>query len=197
MNLTELTDEVYTITNRPDLVGETLSAIKAATLKLHQSDFYYKDLFETGIQFDTASYTQQLEMGNVIPRFRSLKYLRRYDNSGSGAPAEFYEVLTPGELLDEYGLDKVNVAYMAGLVLNIKSYSPLEFALVGVYLNPNITTSGFSSWIATDHPYAIVYEAARVLFKMTGFDEQAAAYDKLGAEQLAMVKISGLYAVGS
>ena len=42
----ELYDDVVTITKRPDLAAETALAIRAATLKLHQSDFYFKDLFE-------------------------------------------------------------------------------------------------------------------------------------------------------
>ena len=59
MTLNELIAEVYTITNRPDLVAQTLMAVRSATLKLHQSDYYYKDIFETGFQFTSAEYLQQ------------------------------------------------------------------------------------------------------------------------------------------
>ena len=41
----------HTITNRPDLINETKLAVKAATLKIHQSDYYYRDLIEQGIAF--------------------------------------------------------------------------------------------------------------------------------------------------
>ena len=57
--LTDLCAYVYTITNRPDLFTETKLAVKAATLKMHQSDYYYRDLLEQGIAFDTSDYTQQ------------------------------------------------------------------------------------------------------------------------------------------
>lgn len=195
----ELYDDVVTVTKRPDLAAETALAIRAATLKLHQSDFYFKDLFETGIQFVTAEYFQQLELATVIPRFRAFKYLRRYDNNGAGgqgAAAEFYSILTPAEILDDYGCEKSNIAYVAGATLNIKAANPLQYLLVGVYLNPNTSPSNFVSWIAQDHPFAIVFEAIRVLFKQIGYDEQATAYERLAAEQLAEVKISGIQAVG-
>ena len=73
MNFTELMTEVYAVTKRPDLSAETALAVKSATLKLHQSDFYFKDLFETGISFTESSFIQTLDIKTVIPRFRALK----------------------------------------------------------------------------------------------------------------------------
>lgn len=192
----ELQTDVYAITNRPDLVAETKLAVKAATLKAHQSDFYFKDLFETGIQFSTADYTQQLDVKSIIPRFRTLKYIRRYDNTGTGKAAEYYPILTPNELLDSYGVDKQSVAYVAGTTLNIKSFNLLQYALLGVYLNPDITDLNYTSWVATDHPYCIEFEAARLVFKQIGFDEQAAAFEKLAMEQFAELKLNNIQAVG-
>ena len=196
MNFTELVNEVYTVTKRPDLSAETALAVKSATLKLHQSDFYFKDLFETGISFDAAANIQQLEIKTILPRFRALKYLRRYDNSGTGVPAEFFKILTPLETVDEYGCNREGIAYMAGSSLNIRSAVEFQYAILGVYLNPSIVESNFVSWIADDHPYAIVFEALRLLFKQIGYDEQAAAFERLAAEQLAEVKISGIQAEG-
>lgn len=193
---TDLLNEVYTITKRPDLVTETKLAVKAATLKLHQSDFYFRDLFEQGISFTSPSYIQQLDIKTVIPRFRRIKYLRRYDNTGSGAPAEFFTILSPLETIDEYGVNRTGIAYMAGDLLNVRAAVEFQFAILGVYLNPSVVESNFISWIAEDHPYAIVFEAIRVLFKQIGYDEQAAAFEKLAGEQLAEVKMSGIQAEG-
>ena len=85
---------------------------------------------------------------------------------------------------------------MAGSSLNIRSAVEFQYAILGVYLNPSIVESNFVSWIADDHPYAIVFEALRLLFKQIGYDEQAAAFERLAAEQLAEVKISGIQAEG-
>lgn len=188
----ELIQFVYDATGRPDLVAETKLAVKSATLKAHQSDFYFKDIFESGIQFDTAEYTQQLNVRSIFPRYRALKYLRRYDNSSTGAACNFYTLLSAGELLDDYSQDRVNIAYAAGAVINIKSYEKLQYALIGIYLNPDITEVGYNSWVAVDHPFCIVYEAARLVFKQIGFDEQSAAMDKLAAEQFTLLKMSNV-----
>jgi len=195
-NFAELCADVYTITNRPDLVSETALAVKAATLKAHQSDYYFKDIYEIPIKFDTSDYVQQLDIKSLIPTFRSLKYFRRYDYTSTGAAMEFFTVSSPLESTDSYGIDKVNVIYMAGNYLNVKSKVSLQYAIVGVYVNPIITEIGFNSWIANDHPYVIVFEAARLLFKQIGFDEQSAVFEKLAAEQFAELKLSNVQSVG-
>lgn len=190
---TELCNDVYTITKRPDLVDATKLAVKQATLKLHHSDYYYKDLVETGIQFGTSDYIQQADVKNFWPRFRTLKYFRRYQDDSA---MEFFEVVPPELIVDSYKIDRVNIAYVAGSVLQIRSRYPLQYALISFYQHPDITEAGFSSWIAQDHPFAIQFEAARFLFKSIGFDEQSAAFEKLANEQLAEIKISNISAVG-
>jgi hypothetical protein len=191
---TELLDDVYALTNRPDLVAETKLAVKSATLKMHQSDFYYKDLFETPIQFDTEDYIQALEYRTLIPRFRSVKYFRKADSAGT--PGDFLTLRTPAEILDRYGYERADIFYVAGELIQIKSSTRLKYFFFGCYLNPDITEAGFNSWIALDHPYAIVFEAAVTVFKTIGYDEQATVYQKLAAEQLAMLKSSNILAEG-
>ena len=70
--LTSIVDDVYTMTKRPDLVADTLLAVKKATLKAHHTDFYPKDLLDSGLQFDTLEYIQCIEYRTLFPRFRTL-----------------------------------------------------------------------------------------------------------------------------
>lgn len=188
--LTDLLADVYTITNRPDLVNETKLAVKAATLKAHQSDFYYRDIYETGVSFSEASYVQALEYRTILPRYRALKYIRKTDSSGS--PGTFLQVITPALAVDVYGKALSDVCYGAGEVIQINSSTEIQYILLGCYLNPDITDTGYNSWVAIDHPYYIVYEAAITMFKMIGQDEQAAVYKKLADEQLMMLKASNI-----
>jgi hypothetical protein len=46
------------------------------------------------------------------------------------------------------------------------------------------------------YPYAIIYEACRVLFKTIGYDEQSSAYTSLVAEAYEQLKTSALTDVG-
>jgi hypothetical protein len=195
MNLTELRAEVYTLTNRPDLVDQTLTAIRSATLKLHQQDFYPKDLYETGISFTDALFLQQLEYRTIIPRWRAFKYLRRTDITGTST-LNFYELIPPEASLDDYLTNRENVCYLAGSVLQIRSATQLQYALLGCYLNPNITVSGYTSWIANDHPYAIIFAAAATVFKMIGKTEEFAAYTGLANDEANHIGLSNIVATG-
>lgn len=183
--LSELISDVYTVTNRPDLVAETKMAVKQATLKMHQTDHYPRDIFETGITFPTPALIQSLDYKTLIPRWRTFKYLRKY---ADGYPGEFFTLLTPEETLDRYAINKENICYVAGEQLEIRSNTSDQFMLIACYLHPDITDTGFTSWIAQEYPYAIVYEAAAKVFKMIGQDEQHNAMRQEVAEQYMLLK---------
>lgn len=195
MNLAELIQEVYTITGRPDRVAETASAIKSATLKAHQCDFFYKDIFETGVAFASSAYIQQLDYRTLIPLWRANKYLRKYDNI-SGTPGRFLTLIQPELVLDRYTVEKDDIYYYAGAYAQIKSSTQEQYYLYGCYLNPDVTTAGYNSWVAKDHPYAIIYDAAGSVFKAIGKDEEAASYRTMIPEQIAMLRGSNIVAQG-
>lgn len=195
MNFSELCAEVYTITGRPDRVAETESAVKAATLKAHQSDFYYKDLFESGIAFDSASFVQNLDYRSLLPRWRALKYLRKYDAT-SGTPGKELDLIVPENVLDGYSVQRQDICYVAGAYVQINSATQEQYYLLGCYLNPDITKTGYTSWVALDHPYAIVFDAAATVFKAIGKDEETANYRQLVAEQIALLRGSNIIATG-
>jgi hypothetical protein len=187
--------EVYAITNRPDLVTETKTAVKAATLKAHQIDFFPKDIYETAIIWDPVSYVQSLDYRVLVPQWRAFKYLRKMEDDAETVGA-FFTLLTPEQTLDSYGVAKEDVCYLAGEQIEIKSSTEDTYMLLGCYVHPVITDSGYSSWIATEHPYAIVYEAASKIFSMIGWQEQDAAYRRESAEQFRIIRNSQIQAQG-
>ena len=198
-SFTDLVDSVFTLTNRPDLVSETKLAVRSATLKAHGSDYYYKDLRETGIQFDFSLPQQSLEYKTLIANWRSLKYIRPYfydTNQQNGRPGDFLTVLTPGEVLDSYSIAKENVCYVAGLELQIRTRTATQFFLLGYYAYPNVTEDNYSSWIADEAQMAIVYEAASIVFKTIGFDEQSAIYKQLVSDEYVELKLTNIIANG-
>jgi hypothetical protein len=199
MTLAELVAEVYTITNRADLVAQTSLAVRSATLKLHQLDYYYKDVFETAVAFDTAEYLQQLEYRTILPRWRALKYIRKFDSTGTPAPGvvgTFLDVVSPEQVLDSYAVAREDICYVAGEVIQIKSSTELSNILLGCYLNPDVGATTFSSWIATDHPFAIIDEAAARVFKMIGKTDEMAMYQQMAFEQQRAIQVSNIQTVG-
>jgi len=196
MTLTELQAEVYTLTNRSDLVSQTLAAVKAATLKLHQMDFYAKDLVETAVSFPTAAYEQQLQYIVNFPRWRALKYIRKVSSTDFTPYGKPLTVLTPAQILDKFLITKEDVVYEAGLVLNIKCAEQVQYFLLGYYQNPDVTTGTYTSWIAQLYPYAIVFDAAATVSKAIGKTEEEASYRLLAAEQKALIATNNIQTEG-
>lgn len=184
-SLSSLMGDVYTITNRPDLINETKLAVKQATLKMHQVDYFPKDIYETGIIWNPIDFIQSLTYRTLIPRWRTLKYLRKY---ADGVPGDFFQLLTVEESLDRYAINRDNICYIAGESLEIRSSTQDETMLIGCYVNPDISDSGFSSWISDEHPYAIINDAAASVFKMIGKDEEAAYMKQVVTEQIQLLR---------
>ncbi len=195
MTFSELVAEVYELTRRPDRVAETESAVKSATLTAHHSDYFFKDIFEVGVNMGASAYLQQLDYRAVLPTFRAIKYLRKYDYANSTPGAMLNHVL-PEQVFDKYMLQKPDIFYVAGAYIQINSSTQEQYFLMGAYKHPVITTAGYDSWIALDHPYAIIYNAAATVFKAIGKDEEAAAFRQLVSEQIGLLKMSNVQPAG-
>lgn len=191
MNFEELTKEVIVITKRPDLLERIQGAVKAATLKMHHSDFYYRDIYEVAVEFSEEGILQNFIPTEVAPLFRKIKYVRFWNGGVDGTPGRFLENIQIENSNDQYGYIKSDVFYMAGQKLQIRTTSAVKHVLFGCYLHPVITpASSYKSWIADEYPYAIVYEAARTIFRSIGFQEQANEYSQLTSEILSEIRLS-------
>jgi hypothetical protein len=217
-----LINDVYTLTNRPDRVAETALAVQGAILWAHHTDYYYKDLVEAPIEFQGLAYLQQVPLAQ-FPNFRSLKYIRKYypgtgpnnpptqDQSPNNLPplygmyydpganlpdGRFFKIITPEEVLDSYHVNKIDVAYIAGQTIQIRSGDYFQYCLCGYYAHPTVANSQTNSWIANEFPLAIVYKAASVVFKTIGFDEQNQQYQQLAIEEASMIQMSNIQVEG-
>jgi hypothetical protein len=190
-----LVADVMSLTKRPDLVNETSIAVRAATLKAHHSDMFFKDLFETGIQFTTAEVLQTMPIYELVPRFRSIKYIRKCDASTiPPTPLQFLEYIAPENALDSYKCQRANVYYMAGNVIQIRCIAAEDNFLFGAYLHPTATETGYNSWVANENPFAIIYEAVAIIFKTIGYDEQVSTYRAMVADEYAILKMANIVA---
>lgn len=191
--IASLLTDLYSITKRPDLTSSPLH-LKNALLKAHSSDFFLKDLYETNFQFADAAYIYSLDYKALIPRFRAMKYLSIIDPVTN----EFVRELKPisvEKFIDGYGYIREDVYYMAGSQLQIRSSDTSKIFGIGCYLYPD-TTLTVASWIADEFPFAILYEAARTIFKSIGYDEQSTAMERLVAEAYSEMKQTGITLVG-
>lgn len=195
MIFSELYSEVVSITDRADLVNETISAIKAATLKAHMLDFFSKDIHETGIEFTESGNIHTLDYTDIIPNFRSLAYLKRVD-SATDQTGKVLEIITPAEIVDSYNRLRTDIAYIAGRSLEIRSAVSCSKFLMGCYVSPIVDQNNYSSWVAIQHPHAIIYEAVRRILMLTSQLEESNGYARLVLEEYQLLKQQALSDVG-
>jgi len=196
MSYTSLLSDVYDVTKRPDLTAETAMGVKSAVLALHQADFYSKDLYETGISFTTSEYVQSLDYKTLLPRWRQMKYLRKYDAVGL-APGKKLEPISIEKVLDGYKIERTDVFYLAGSVYQIKSSTEEQYYLLGAYLFPSVDPANFISWIADEYPWAVVFKAASIVMKMIGQEDTAKLLDEQSRIFAAEISIGNIETVGS
>ena len=194
MNLATLQTEVYNLTNRPDLVSQTLTAIRKATMKCHLADDFRQDLqiaiVTVPVQTD---FHYLLDLTNTVtyPNMRRVSYIKEYNNPIVGNEIQFRK-LHFSNLLDEYKLEKTNYWYQAGMAVTIGSFKQLTQVSVAYFTYPNTATATYSSWIADQFPDAIIQEAASTIFKTVGKSDEAKLYQQYFAENLQFIRGIGL-----
>lgn len=196
MTFAELLAEVYLITGRPDQEGMSKSAIQRATLKVHGTDLYDKDIYEESIEFDTSAYIHALDIYTLIPNFRAWKYVKRVDGTTDSLTGALLstpiQLLDVDQVLDSYGAMKSDIAYVAGRNLEIKASVPFTKAIIGCYVHPIITEAEYSSWIAIQYPWVIIHEACRLIFRAIGKLDEANAQGQMAAEELNILRIGSI-----
>jgi len=196
MNFDELLEEVFLITNRRDLVAETESAVKQATLKAHKTDYYSKDIFESGVDLKSLDFRHSLDYISLFSNFRTLKYFKRVEDENDDV-GKLFDIITPEEVIDEYERNRTDILYVAGRVLEIRSSVEFQFALLGAYVYPVVREGAYNSWVAEQYPFAIIHEAARRILLSIGDRDESNGQRDLLAEEYAELKLSAVTDTGS
>lgn len=188
-----IVDDVIALTGRPDLLAETRLAVRASTLKAHHSDFFPRDLIEQTILFDTPAALQTLNFRDFFPRWRKLRYVREVIDGEVGA---FLEVVSPESSQDYFNLPRNDVAYQAGMAIQIRNNTALDMYIFGFYQHPVAVETGYDSWIAEEYPYVLIYEATATVFQTVGLQERVAFFQQKVAELYKELKTNCLSEVG-
>jgi hypothetical protein len=177
------------------MAAETQQMIQAATLRMHQSDFYARDIAESVVDLGSDGYGFSFA-NTTFTRFRALHYLRKTSALVSGTKSTVYDPVDPKHILDAYGVEVNDCFYAAGANIVLRSSSSVRYLQAGWYQNPIIDTATYSSWIAELVPHAIIFDASSLIFNMINQQEQSRKFDTLVQEQLVLVKMQGFNAIG-
>lgn len=156
MNLAELTAEVISWTNRPDLTGPTQSAIRRVTLALHRKHAFWRDL--SALTKTTLNQVDSVALTDFT-RFRGLSHVI---NTMTGTPISIVIADDLWDPLTTY--QRTDIVFAAGSTLNIRLSASSDSVTFYYFQDPDISTSTYSSWIAETQPDAIIAGAVhRVL----------------------------------
>lgn len=216
--LNSLAADVATITNRPDLVAEMKVAIRKAIMKFHQADTFSRDLSRTRLQMalytpiepNTWRYLFDLTNATLFPRFRRIQSLNypvdlvpQYTNvipplrdySVLNSDSRQIKVIASDNLFDSYLTERAQYAYITGSSLNVKLGWGMDYIDVFFYQYPLIPSdpeTQIISWIVDQFPDAVIEESCNRVFAMIGKDEESGRYERMFAENLAMLRETGV-----
>lgn len=210
--------DIYTITNRPDLIAETQLALRKATVKAHSADFWKGDIAIVpkyilptpivDVTQPSSRFSINLADPANFPNLRKVAYIKEYINPagqvssavsgwdtlianyGTSPRQRNYDECSPEAVIDDYGTERTNYWYQAGKQVSLRVYSPILYATFGYYAYPNATPTGYNSWIANEFPDLIVEEAASTVFRMIGKADESAAYASNWATNLHQLTMS-------
>jgi hypothetical protein len=198
----ELLDNVYTVTNRPDLIAETTLAIQKATIKEHSAIDWPRDLQSSNvIALDNTAgnwkYAIQVSDIALASTVRKIKTIREvlattpnvfYTFQGYWGEVDFTEQAADN-IFDNYGLERYNYYLREGTNIILTAYRQVDQIGVVYYSLPITIPASYASWIADMYPY-VIYEAATAdIFKLIGKTDESQLYrQKMGDNRLDIIK---------
>ena len=173
----EMRTLVTGLTKRPELVAVTDLAIKTATLRAHQVDFFPQDADTFLVTYvapvNNEVFTEITGLQLAAPLLRTLDWMQGEDPS-TGIPVENLEYVDSyKEFWDEEKMLKTSVFTRLGDTLRARFTSPSTRARVYYYKNPNVSTVSYNSWVADMHPEELAMWAAGIVWARSGNMEQA------------------------
>lgn len=182
-----LMDEVVVYTNRPDLVPETISAIKKATYKAHTIDEFPEDLHTVQVvptvSPDASALTIDITAAPFV-RCRKVTSISNYPVTVN------YQPVGADDLFEGYGSLKSNIFYKAGLQYVLLAAPQPAQVSVNYLRFPNQDPETYDSWIAQYHESAIVEEAASMVFKAMGKDTEFQRFAQMSAQNYQLLRAS-------
>lgn len=215
MNYSELLQIVLSMTSRPDLVKENRTAISGAIRKFHLAETFQRDLRITRINLatiPTSNFTWQIgTKSSLFERFRKLYYVKPvkqdYLVTLNNLPSirdqtwetvDTVPIKDPADLFDEVGMALSNYIFLAGDSLTLRLANINTILDIFYHQHPLIEIQpegglNFQSWIVDDMPEAVATEAAAVIFKIIGKDEEFTRHRAMFDENLSLLKINNIY----
>jgi nitrogen regulatory protein PII-like uncharacterized protein len=188
----DILDDVYTLTDKPNLVSESKLGVRAATVKLHGLEFWREDRVEEEVAVAVSENQFSLTLATDLSSpCRKINAIKKIDSD------VYFEEIDPTQVLDGFGHRRQNTYYRVGNVLNFLTDSGDTSVYVIYYKHPVAVETGYSSWIANSYPILVALEAASFVLSTIGDKEAAQKIDAMKGEHLNVLLINHLDPISS
>lgn len=178
MQFNELVGAVIVNTNRPELLAETKLAVRRATTKMHNLDYFLSDLTDGSIIFAVTT-RPRIDLVQFGTGFRKFAGINSFDRaSGPGQPIPELDGDMDTNIVGQCGYT------ILGQSLNVYGMGALGGLYFRYYTLPVTDEANYNSWIAVKHPFAIIDEASAVVLASTGNNERAQFFRSLVGNKL-------------
>lgn len=180
----EMQAAVIEKTKRPELTDLTSSAIRMATTRAHQVDFFRRDQALGTLNYTVDTSQIFVDIANV---FNTLTRLRQFDfvqciDLTTLQPSENLEFRDFKDFWNGDNELRQSVFTLIGSTLRVHPQVQTGRFSVVYYQNPDVATATYSSWIADSHMDELAFWAAGIVWARTGNTEQARIAQTLHVE---------------
>jgi hypothetical protein len=178
----DLKTDVFTWTNRPNLVTETELALRQAIRTAHRQGKFWRDITTVSIVPPTMDTIQQIDLETYCPNFKQISYIK------SGARDFYYSEATAQMLLDHDGYAKVDVYWGIGNILNIRACAAENLYEIAYYRQPiTAPPESIDDWLLATYKDVVVLIAAGTILGIVGEQEIKSRVDTL-----LLLEVAGL-----
>lgn len=172
----EMQTAVHALTKRPELTALTDLAIRTATLRAHQVDFFPRDQDSHVFTYTVNSsdvFTDLTGIHTSIPLLRTPDFMQSEDTL-TLQPSENLEYLNSfKDFWDHDNVRRTSVFTQIGSTLRCSFAGATGRARLFYWKNPVVASATYSSWIADLYLDELAYWAAGIVWARSGFQEIA------------------------
>lgn len=164
-------------TKRPELVVLTDNAIRMATLRAHQVDFFPRDQSNVILNYTPIVsgqiYVDYTTLYSIAPLIRTPDFMQSIDPATSLPTENLEYVVDFKNFWNEYNELRSSCFTLLGANLRARSLSNTGKFQLYYYSNPPVDTVGYNSWIADMYKEELAMWAAAIIWMRSGFQEIA------------------------
>lgn len=182
----DLVQKVFGITGSTNMLAETVDAVERATRDAHISNKWLRDVGYITVMFGAEdgcpSKERQIMLPNTFSKITEI--LIKLPREQKPRPVKLAKSYTA-----HLGNFENTKAVLLGNVLHVVASDVFNDIIIGGLTRPDVSDSGYNSWIASDYPNVIIYNAAAQVLSDLG-DSSSVTNFQLGKTALDRMLIT-------